>query len=110
MHISTAGLQGLGCGGGECDCGGTCGGCGGHGGGMGQADSCPSVEQMMGISDPSDPCQAANYLGTPLYGAAGTGTGSGPAANAGAVPATSNMTNVLLLGGALLAVMLIAKR
>lgn len=40
--------------------------------GMGSTDNCPSLKQLMGITDPSDPCQsgapvASTSNGTPCY-------------------------------------------
>ena len=69
--------------------------------GMGQVNPCPSLEQMAGIVDPSDPCQAANTSGQAIPGTIV------PTASAGI---TANMTNLLLLAGAALVVILIAKR
>jgi hypothetical protein len=65
--------------------------------GIGQTAPCPSLEQLMGITDPSDPCQAANITGQPVSQPTITGT-------------TSNMTGILFIAGALLAVMVIARK
>lgn len=93
--------------------------------GMADVANCPSMEQMLGITDPNDPCQAANVL--PLSSATVSGQPTSPstllpsvqtleqgltpsqiAAAGGGAPTTSlatwfsqNQTVVLAVGGIL---------
>jgi hypothetical protein len=73
--------------------------------GLGQTANCPSMEQLQGISDPTDPCQ------NPI--AALPSTPSGPAltlpsaATLNAQLSQSTTTSYLLIGGAVLFVFLL---
>ena len=54
-------------------------------GGLGQAATCPSLEQLMGVTDCSDPCQAASCGGAALM--------TGPTPSPSAVSATATWTS-----------------
>lgn len=89
--------------------------------GMGQmvGAQCPSFEQLMGVVDPADPCQAGS-AGTAEGSTAGVVPGTpasawGSAPTASGAPAASGLTipsNALpwVIGGGLLFVLLLAGR
>jgi hypothetical protein len=86
--------------------------------GMGQAN-CPSLEQLMGITDPSDPCQsggAATSAQAVMTGPTPTASEISPYATVtGSLSSNSlstwfqaNQTTVLMIGGGLFVLALIS--
>ena len=86
--------------------------------GIGQAAPCPSLEQLQGIIDPNDPCQQAGAMtaaGTPSAvtisptGILSIGpSGGAPPATPSSIGALIQSNPLLFIGGALIAVMVIA--
>ena len=81
--------------------------------GMGQAANCPSMEQLEGIVDPSDPCQQATSTASPSLYSAYQGAlqqiqnlTNPPAA--GSTGAT-NYTPLLIAGGMVVATLVVLK-
>jgi len=75
--------------------------------GLGDAP-CPSTEQLLGISDPNDPCQFAS-AGLPAATPALDATVFGSLTNLAPTPTQATAINPWLLAAALLGVLLVVR-